>query len=735
MRKDSFCLQSRAVVGRFRKPEEYVTVTMNDPPSPQANRLADATSPYLLQHAHNPVNWYPWSREALERAHVEDKPIFLSIGYAACHWCHVMAHESFEDKEVAALLNEHFISIKVDREERPDLDEIYMMAVQIMTGSGGWPMSVFLTPALRPFYGGTYFPPEDRYGRPGFKTILRALAHAWENRRGEVIQSSDELTALVEKHGAGPTGPRGGVDVRMLEEAVRELAASYDPEHGGFGPAPKFPSAPAISLLFRHAQRANDDAALDMAVHTLNEMGRGGIYDHLGGGFHRYSVDAAWRVPHFEKMLYDNAQLVEAYLEGFQVTRDPAYRRIVHDTLGYVLRDMQHAQGGFYSSEDADSEGEEGTYYVWTWQELEDILGVEDMRLFANAYSVRKEGNFESPEPYHAGKNILHLTQAPEALANAAGLSVEEWRRRLGQMREKVLAVRRQRTRPGLDDKVLCSWNALMISAFAKAYSVLGNAPYREAAEKAARFILNHMRQDGRLMRTWRLGAAHTDAYLEDYAFMANALADLYEATLEVTWLDAAEELLAAMMEAFWDSEAGGFFFTIDAQDDVIVRTKSSHDGAIPSGNSIAALTLLRLGKLFNKPDYIDKAQVVLELNAESISGMPRGYLKMLCALDFYLHPTKEVAIAGPRDSDAVKGFLWTLRHHFIPNKIVAFVDPAADTAGELAARVPLLMQKTLVNGAPAAYVCQDFTCQQPSTTAAAFEKALGFDHQKKELP
>ncbi len=708
-------------------------MTRRDASSPHTNRLAGATSPYLLQHAHNPVDWHPWDMEALERARAEDKPIFLSIGYSACHWCHVMAHESFESEEIAALINEHFIPVKVDREERPDLDEIYMMAVQIMAGNGGWPMSVFLTPDLRPFYGGTYFPPEDRYGRPGFKTVLNALAQAWATRRDEVLESSDELTALIRKHGAGPAGPRGGVDAHMIGDAVQELAAEYDPVHGGFGPAPKFPSAPAISLLFRHALRTGDDAARDMAVQTLDAMARGGIYDHLGGGFHRYSVDAAWLVPHFEKMLYDNAQLVEAYLDGYQVTGDRGYRRVVQETLGYVLRDMQHEDGGFFSSEDADSEGEEGAYYLWTWAELEDILDPADMRLFASAYNVRKEGNFQSPEPFHGGKNILHVTQVPEAIAGAAGLAVEELHRRLARIRAEVLAVRERRTRPGLDDKVVCSWNGLMIGALARAHGVLGHPAYREAAEKAARFVLERMRSGKGLLRTWRNGSAHTGGYLEDYAFMAHALADLHEATLDVTWLDAAEELLAVMVDTFWDAESGGFFSTTAADRDLIVRTKSAYDGALPSGNSVAALTLLRLGKLFDNAGHIEKARCVLELNAASIANMPRGYLKMLCALDFHLHPVTEIAIAGPCGSETVQGFLQTLRHHYMPNKIVAAVDPARDDAAGLAQRIPLLAGKTLVNGAPAAYVCQDYTCQRPVTTAGEFEKALGITSDNRE--
>ncbi|MBI2434604.1 MAG: thioredoxin domain-containing protein [Candidatus Hydrogenedentes bacterium] len=687
-----------------------------------ANRLAGETSPYLLQHAHNPVQWYPWGEEALARAKVEDKPIFLSIGYAACHWCHVMERESFENEGIAEILNEHFVSIKVDREERPDLDEIYMNAVVAMTGSGGWPMSVFLTPQLQPFYGGTYYPPMDLYGRPGFATILTAVANAWRDRRSEVERSAQGMTDHLRKQlSRDATAARGSLTPALLTEAASDLHQSFDPAEGGWGGAPKFPSSGSIQVLLRAHDRSPDPSLLDMCALSLRKMAWGGMYDHLGGGFHRYSVDARWLVPHFEKMLYDNAQLAQAYLEAYQVTQDPLYRRVVEETLNYELRDMQDTSGGFHSTEDADSEGEEGKFYVWTEGEIMDALGAEAGRAFCAYYTVKPNGNFESHEPYHAGQNILHITRSLEEVAVELGMAAGQLEDTLRSTRAQLLEVRTRRVRPGLDDKILTSWNGLMIATLAQAAQVLDSSKFREAAERAARFILDAMQRDGRLLRTHRKGESRLPGYLEDYAFTANAFVDLYEATFEVEWLKHARTLADAMIQRFWDDTAGMFRHTGEEHRDVLLRVYPTYDGAEPSGNSVAALALLRLGKFLNVADYSHKALTLLETNHNAMAQAPRGYLKMLCAADFALGPVREIAIVGRADDDATRALLSVVRARFLPRKIVA----RAEGPMEGEASLPLLSGRTLVEGKAAAFVCENYTCKLPVTETAALEDML----------
>ncbi len=677
-----------------------------------ANRLVHETSPYLLQHAYNPVDWYPWGEEALARARDENKPIFLSVGYSACHWCHVMEEESFENEEIAVILNEHFVCIKVDREERPDIDEIYMMAVQAMTGSGGWPMSVFLTPDREPFYGGTYFPPEDKFGRPGFKHVLQKIIEIWENDRDKAIENSAAITKyLRESMARSGSGAEADLGPDLLSRAAEQLSASLDRQSGGFGPAPKFPSAPSNAILLRQHAITGEDNLLEAAVLTLDRMAEGGLFDHVGGGFHRYSTDSEWLVPHFEKMLYDNAQLSQAYIEAYQVTGEVRFRRVAEAVFVYILRDMQHPDGPFFSSEDADSEGEEGKFYLWTRDEILSVLGEKDGEVFCEYYTVKPDGNFSSPEPYHAGTNILHLS--PDATAPDG----------LAAMREKLLAVRSRRVRPGLDDKILTSWNALMISAFAKGHQAFGDPEYRVAAERAARFILTEMRKDGVLLRSYRKGPGRVPGYLDDYAFLIVALLDLYETTFDPAWLDAADELAGGMVSRFWDEESGGFFFGAEDHTDLLFRTKPMQDGAEPSGNSVAAMGLLRLAILGDNAEYRAKAEGVFSAAASGVTRMPRAFLSMVCAAHFLQDPPREIAIAGAPDSPGVEKFLEAVHGRFIPNKVVALLDPAAD--GKLGEKIPLLAGKRLIDGNPAVYVCKDFVCRRPVTTVEALVSAI----------
>ncbi|MFO7974618.1 MAG: thioredoxin domain-containing protein [Candidatus Hydrogenedentota bacterium] len=690
------------------------------------NRLIGATSPYLLQHAHNPVDWYPWGEEALTKAKDEHKPIFLSIGYAACHWCHVMEHESFEDEDLAAYLNEHFIPIKVDREERPDIDNIYMTATQLMTGSGGWPMSVFLTPDLKPFYAGTYFPPRNMMGRPGFKTVLESIADAWDSRHDEVLESAEKLTLYVRENAEMRAGTPNAPTSALVANATGKLLEAFDDKQGGFGPAPKFPPHAALELLFRHYHVSGDTRARDAALFTLRKMAGGGICDHIGGGFHRYAVDAEWLVPHFEKMLYDNAQLAPLYLNAYQVTRDPFYRRIAEETFAYILRDMTSPQGGFYSSQDADSEGQEGKFYLWTYAETVDLLGEENAHLFNAYYNVRPEGNFSSHEDYHAGHNILHVTENSEDFGRKHGMSVKELDHKLAAMRKTLLEARAKRARPGLDDKILTSWNALTISAFAQGHQVLGAQRLRRAAENAAEFILTHMKDGATLLRSYRNGESRYEGYLDDYAFFIVALLDLYEAVFDVGWLDAARELADAMLANFWDREEGGFFFTSPRHKHLIARAKPAFDGAEPSGNAMATLGLLRLAKFTGLSEYFEKAERVLRINHALLETAPRAQQKMLCAADFYLNSPKEIAIAGQRGAHDVRALLTALHRRYIPNKVVAFIDPDGPDAQSLQDKVPLLNAKTPVKGKAAAYVCKDFTCLEPVTSPNALLEFLG---------
>ena len=687
--------------------------------------MARETSPYLLQHAHNPVDWYPWGEEAFSRARKENKPIFLSIGYSACHWCHVMERESFEDPTIAGILNAHFIAIKVDREEHPDLDQIYMAAVQMMTGGGGWPLNVFLTPDLKPFYGGTYFPPEDSYGRPGFGKLLVRIAKVWHENPDEVLGNAEELTGAIRSTAESPTAPSGALDAAVLAQAVAELERDFDSVWGGFGSAPKFPPSGAIAVLFRQYLHTGNATLLDMATLTLDRMASGGVYDQLGGGFHRYSTDERWLVPHFEKMLYDNALLARTYLEAWQLTGKNLYRHVTTDTLDYVLREMTDAGSGFHSAQDADSEGEEGKFYVWRPDEVKAVLGDEDGALFCEYYGVTEGGNFE-------GRSILNVPRELGESAQARGITPKDLEARLAKLRHKLRETRDGRVRPGKDDKVLAAWNGMTISALARGYQALVEERFLKAAERAADFVLTAMVRDDALVRTYRgqgdraaEGAGKLPAYLDDYAEMAGGLVDLYEATFDVRWLDAADRLTRRMVVDFWDEEHGGFFYTSAAHKNLLVRTKPYCDGAVPSGNSTATLVLLRLSTLLDNTAYYGKAEATLRSMRDLMLAHPRAYLNLLCAADFYLHPTREIAIAGRRDSADTRRFLEIIHGRFVPNKVLALAESGGSASAAVEKRIPLLSDKTMIAGKAAVYVCENYTCKRPATCVAALVRIL----------
>jgi uncharacterized protein YyaL (SSP411 family) len=685
------------------------------------NRLAHETSPYLLQHARNPVDWYPWGPEALERARSEDKPIFLSIGYSACHWCHVMERECFEDATIAALMNAHFINIKVDREERPDIDELYMKAVVAMTGGGGWPMSVFLTPDQRPFYGATYLPPVRRYNRPSFPDVLRSLSDAYSARRDAVLEQATTLTQHIANEAQADL--RGALDADVLERSERALLESFDPSWGGFGRAPKFPHAMDIRLCLRHHARSRNPAALHAAVHTLERMALGGIYDQLGGGFHRYSTDAEWRVPHFEKMLYDNAQLVPAYLEAHLVTGNARFAEVARASCDWALREMQTQEGGFASSQDADSEGEEGKYFAWTVAELHAALGERRARIAAAAWNVTGEGNFIEHGQAPSGRNVLWLPRALDEIASELGVTRAALDAELSAARSELLSARRQRVAPATDDKILASWNGLMISALAHAHQALDEPRYLHAAQRAARYVLSAMRtSDGGLFATARAGKAHVAGCLDDYAFMAQALVDLYESDFDAAWLRAALELARAVQARFWDDERGGYF-TAPASETLLARTKNVHDGALPAGGGVQALTLVRLSELTEDAQLWDAAGAALSAHAALANRHPRLFSQLLCAVDFIARAPKQVVIAGDDEDTELQAMLRAVRRTFAPARVVArarYGSADAELIPVLQGRLPASTSE-----APRAYVCRDRTCLLPVASASALVAQL----------
>ena len=677
------------------------------------NRLIEATSPYLLQHAHNPVDWHEWGSEALERAKREQKPILLSIGYAACHWCHVMERESFEDEATARMMNEHFVSVKVDREERPDLDAIYMDAVQAMSGHGGWPMTVFLTPEGEPFFAGTYFPPEDRHGMPGFRRVLEALAEAWTNRREDVRRQAGQVVKAVSR-GVSLPASTDPLSDDVLRQAHAGLARMFDSDWGGFGPAPKFPQPMTIEFLLRCHLRGYD-RALEMATFTLDAMANGGLYDQIGGGFHRYATDRRWLVPHFEKMLYDNAQLARLYLHAWQLTGSERYRRVVVETLDYLLREMRGPEGAFYSSQDADTEGVEGKFYVWSYDDLVREPG-EHGSLIAARYGASPEGNWD-------GTNVLWTPRSLEEVAGEAGVGVDDLDRAVSAARGRLREAREKRVAPSIDDKVLTAWNALTITAMAEAGRVLDEARFVEAAVGAAEFLVSSLRRtDGRLLRSWRAGRTSGPAYADDYAMLAGACLSLYETTFDHRWAAEARALGDDLLRLFHDPDGGGFFQTGSDAEALVVRPKEVFDNAVPSGNSAAAEFLQRLTLLTGENEYETAAISGLRIVREHMGNAPSGFGTALSALDLYLSDAKEVAIVGATEAPETRDLVLEVWRRFLPNSVLAVGDPNDRDAARI---VPLLANRKPLNGKPAAYVCERFVCQQPVTGAEALAAQL----------
>ena len=669
------------------------------------NHLINETSPYLLQHAHNPVDWYPWCDEAFDKARRENKPVLLSIGYSACHWCHVMAHESFENEAIAQLMNDYFVNIKVDREERPDLDQIYMNAVQMMTHHGGWPMTVFLTPDAVPFYGGTYFPPQDRYNIPGFPRVLIGVAEAYKERQDEIRETGTSLITELRRlsETAGSDRP---IEPELLDAAYSGMTRNYDSVNGGFGGAPKFPPAMALEFLLRTGK----PDALQLISHTCLKMANGGIYDQLGGGFHRYSTDSRWLVPHFEKMLYDNALLSRLYLHYFQVSGEPFARETVEGIFDYVLREMTHPLGGFYSTQDADSEGHEGKFFVWDIQEIRDVLGETAAARFCDYYNITESGNFE-------GKNIPNVTRTLEDVAVAHRISVGELQASLNESKQTLFDRRERRVKPDRDEKILTAWNGLMMASFAEAGIVLNRPDYTEAARRNAEFVLSNLRADGMLLRTWKDGQAKFNAYLEDYAFLTEGLLTLFETTGEARWLHETLALTDRMIDEFWDNDGGGFFFTGKSHENLIVRSKDYFDNATPSGNSVATLVLLRLATLTGRENYRNLATAVLGEVSGQAQRYPSGFGYALSAADFLLSTPKEVAIVGKDEAD-IRPLLEETWRRYLPNKVVA-VDFGDHP------EIALLENRPLINARATAYICEHFTCQNPVTNVSSLAALL----------
>ncbi len=680
------------------------------------NRLIHEASPYLRQHAHNPVDWYPWGPEALARARAEDKPILLSIGYSACHWCHVMAHESFEDEATARYMNEHFVNIKVDREERPDIDAIYMQAVQAISGHGGWPMTMFLQPDGQPFYGGTYYPPAPRHGLPAFRQVLESITSAYTQRKAVVAQTAAELMERLNAQ-AQLQLKRADLNRLILDDAVVSFEQSFDRVHGGFGGAPKFPQPMNLEFLLRAYHRTRYPGALAAVETTLRAMARGGIYDQLGGGFHRYSVDGQWLVPHFEKMLYDNAQLARLYLHAYQATGDEFYARIAAETLDYVAREMTHPDGGFYSTQDADSEGVEGKFYVWTPDEIAAVLGADEARIVNEYFGVTEAGNFEE-------RSILHVPRDDDAVAQDLELPVERVRSAVEAARPRLFAARAARIPPGRDEKVLTAWNGLMLAAFAEASRVLGRDDYRRIAERNAGFVLRALSvpADGprRLLRAWKDGQAKLNAYLEDYADLADGFIALYEATFDPRWLAEARGLAAAMIAQFWSNAVGGFYDTSSDHEALITRPRDVFDNATPSGGAVAAGVLLRLAAIDGDEDAARRAVESLKGVSALMRQYPSGFGQWLGALDFYLATPREIALIGDAGAPDMQALAAAAFRPYLPNRIVLHAADESAAAGS-----PLLDGKSRIAGRATAYVCEHYVCQSPTTDAGELEAQL----------
>ena len=687
------------------------------------NRLAEATSPYLLQHAHNPVDWYEWGPEAIEKAEREDKPIFLSIGYSACHWCHVMEHESFEDEGIAALLNEHFVSVKVDREERPDIDEIYMQATLAMTQHGGWPMSVLLRADGAPFFAGTYFP------RDQFEQLLQHYSHAWRNERDALTKASGQVSGYLQSWANAPKASEGMISEASVLKTANLLLRHFDMQLGGMsgGNGNKFPPSMAMELMLRAHARNGEPRLLEAIELTLTNMAHGGIYDHLGGGICRYSTDPQWLVPHFEKMLYDQALVSGIYLDGYLATRNPLYARTAAGIFEYVICDLQSPEGGIFSSRDADSEGMEGKYYVWTIGQVNEVLGPEDGKLFCSFYDVTETGTWlESLGHAPPGpKNILNIKRSVETIAKLHAIDPQKLEARLADMRAKMSAARDGRVAPGLDDKILAGWNGLMIASLAKGACVLGEAKYATAAMRAADFVLTNLRRDGKLLRTYRNGRARLMGYLSDYAFLIEGLLNLYEATFDLRWIPEAVAMSDELIARYFDQDNGAFFFTASDGERLVARTKNANDGAIPSGNSVQAMNLLRLSLLVDNSEYRAKAESIFQAFATLVARSPLQFERMLCAVDFYYGPPKEIAIIPGASAEETEALLSAIYGSFLPNKVVASVGDAAPLEAA-AQRIPLLRGKHQLDDKATAYVCENYSCKEPVTDALELKRQLG---------
>ena len=675
------------------------------------NRLIAESSPYLRQHAQNPVDWYPWGQEALSRARAEDKPILLSIGYSACHWCHVMAHESFENAEIAAVMNQHFINIKVDREERPDLDEIYQKSSQVFSGrGGGWPLTMFLTPDQEPFYGGTYFPPVPRYNLPAFPDVLLGVVEAYRKHRNEVQNNIDRVKSGLLRISM-PTGSAEPLTERLLDHAASELGKLFDPVRGGFGDGPKFPTVPPLQLMLRQAIRKKDPSLQDKVLLQLRTMAAGGLYDHLGGGFHRYAVDGEWKIPHFEKMLYDNAQLVRIYLDGWRLTKEERFRQVVEETLDYVRREMTHPDGAFFAAQDADSEGHEGKFFLWTPDQIISVLGAELGGEFCRSYGVTESGNFE-------GKNVLLRLEG-------SGLSAEDQETAesiLKPARMKLLAERERRVKPQRDENILTSWNAMMISAFFDAAMTFGVPAYRAAAENALTYLVDYAFANGRVCRTVAAGQGRLNGYLDDVAWLATALLDAFEATSHRWYLDQACAVTQSLLSNFWDEVGGGCFFTSHDHERLIQRMKTGTDSATPSGNAVAAEALLRLFSFTGEERYHERAGQIMNVFHHSMAQNPYGSAAMLCSLDWWVSGPKEIVIVGPRGNPLTEAMVMTVQQRYIPNRVLLAIEEASSGG---AVELPLAKGKSSLNGRPTAYVCQHQSCSQPVTEPRQLETLL----------
>lgn len=696
------------------------------------NRLAREKSPYLLQHANNPVDWYPWGEEAFAKAQSEDKPIFLSIGYSTCHWCHVMERESFEVESIAGIMNEHFVNIKVDREERPDVDKVYMTSLQAMGENGGWPMSMFLTPDLKPFFGGTYFPPENRYGRIGFPELLQRINHAWKNERERVAESANGIAQFLHDL---PTAMKEAesLDIALVQTCFDQATRNYDTHFGGFGGGPKFPRPVVFNFLLRYFNRTGEPKALDMTCHTLRQMSNGGMYDHIGGGYHRYSVDGEWRIPHFEKMLYDQAQICISLSDAYLITGDPFFARRLRETLAYVLRDLTDKKGGFYSAEDADSrlpdaidETGEGAFYVWSKKEINDALG-QEAKMFSFYYGVEKSGNaLNDPQHEFTGKNILYVANTIAETAAFARVSEAVVEARLEQARKQLFDIRSKRSRPHLDDKIITAWNGLMVSAFARAAQALNETAYVQAAERAATFVADTLynKQSNTLLRRFREGEAKFDAYLDDYAFLTQGLIDLYETSFERRWLQQAMRLTEKQIELFWDEDNGGFFDTTGSDSSILVRMKELYDGAEPTGNSVAVMNLLRLSAMTDNRDWREKADRTLRAFGDVLQKSPFTMPQMAAAFDFSIEGAKQIVLAGKRHDESTRKMIREIHSRYLPNKVVILVDEEAQQM-DFGSAGTFLKSVSMIDEKPTAYVCEDFVCQLPTSNIPEMIKLL----------